>query len=122
MSPEERENLLKYAAKRSIERPTFLASALEIYRQYEQLDEAGLANYFGIPTTQLTRLALSRRPAPDSPTFRQDVTAIAQRYGFPPVKLANLLRRVTAYEEGGTTAPGFLMAARDREDEPEDEE
>ncbi len=121
MKPEERENFLTHAAKRMAKRPFFLGSALESYQEYEQLDEAGLASYLGIEATQLSRLGLCRRPDPTSSTFRQDVTAIAQRFGFPPNKLANLLRRVAAYEESENTTPGFLMAARDREDEPESE-
>lgn len=127
----EREELLEYAATKASRLDFFLASALSVYRQAESLDEAGLAVYLGIDPAQLSRLGLCHRPDPtDQASFRQDVLAIASRFTInPPGLLANLLRRVAALEAENTretqfspTRSNYLMAARDRSPEEDEED
>ncbi len=112
----QKEDFLGFTARRAADRPYFMASALESFRQREGLDRVGLAAYLGLPLEQLDRLALCARPnITNSRLFRTQLAAITVRFGIAPTPLANLLRRVAAYE--ADSAPANLMAARDYDEE-----
>ena len=113
------ERLLARAATRASRRAFFFASALEDYRKIEGLDEVQLSDYLRCTSKDLTRLALCRRPKSESPKFKDEVRAIAQRTGVDAGRLMKLLRHVDALGAllVGNTALGAFMAARDSEDE-----
>ncbi len=113
------ERLLARAATRAERRAFFIASALEDYRKMEGLDEAQLADYLHCTSSDLARLALCRRPKPESPKFKDEVRAIARHTGIDAGRLMKLLRHVDALGAlpTGNTALGAFMAARDGEEE-----
>ncbi len=117
----QKDSVMSFAARRAAKHSHFLEAALESYRQHEGLEQAELATYLGLPPKQLERLALCARPDLAEPTlFRTQLAAICTRFSIPLAPLANLLRRVAAYEAEST--PTNLMAARDHEEEPSRDE
>lgn len=117
--------LLHLATRKASAKPFFLASALETFCKIEQLEWSELATHLNVEPPQLDLLALCRRPDMSSPAaFQRDIRAICERFGIAPFQLAALMRRVAAYEASQANPPAtgnFLMAARDYEDEDEDE-
>lgn len=111
-------------ARRLSRDETFLAAALRRFAQSEGLDEVGLSRVLGCQPDDLPLLGLCRRPRPRAPDFRADVDRIAARHQLNAGALAAVVRRADALaalqsaarEESGN---GLLMAARDREDDPE---
>ena len=125
MSQAKREYLLAWAARRARGRESFIASDLAAYQERHQLDEARLADWLGGATWALTNLALCRRPQADASTFRADVERIAVHVGVRGERLARLLRETDAIaalraapaDASAPTEHGFLMAARDRQED-----
>ncbi len=116
-------------AKRAEGDPFFLASLLALYAASEDLGDAGLAVALGCPVETLTDLRLCRAPRPDPDGFRQDVAAVAGRFGVDVDRLAEIARRgqvlqkvrVSQRERGTTDVRGgAFLAARDK-DEPGDQ-
>lgn len=123
-SDKSKADLLNLTRRKAANRPFFLAAALEIFCQLEQLDQAGLAAYLKLEPGQLDLLGLCRRPDSTTPAaFQRDIRLICERFGIAPLQLARLLRRVAAYEALQAAPPtlnNFLMAARDYEEEPDE--
>jgi hypothetical protein len=119
---------LSAMAARAEREPFFLASVLAMYRDSKRLDEAGLADALGCRREDLLMLRLCRAPRTDGPGFREDIDCIAGRFGIDPQRLASVVKRgrvVARLQDGPASAredapTGWLMAARDREDERED--
>ena len=112
---------LKRLAARVESDPSFLASLLSEYARAEGLDDAGLARDLGCKEDDLTGVRLCRAPRPDPAGFREDVRRVAERFSLDADRLMGVVREAEALRrlrEGGAAAPGFLMAARDRPDEP----
>jgi hypothetical protein len=117
-------------AKRVEGDPFFLAPLLALFARSEGLDDAGLAAAFGRPVEILTDLRLCRAPRLDADGFRQDIAAIAGRFGLDAGVLATVVRRgqvlqaVTVSQQERSTADvggGSFLAARDAPPEPGDE-
>jgi hypothetical protein len=109
---------LDHLAARVRDDPFFLAHPLAEYARSAGLDDAGLAAALGCRAGDLTALRLCRAPAGDPAQFRADVGAIAGRFGIPPARLADAVRRGQNLARlravaPGATEPGFLLAARD---------
>jgi len=102
----------------------FLASLLATYARSEGLDDAGLAAALGCSGEDLTMLRLCRAPRSDAHEFWHDVTRIAERFRLEPERLAEAVKRglVLRRFQSAPPAGGFLMAARDGEDEPAEDE
>jgi hypothetical protein len=110
-------------AKRAEDEPFFLASVLAIYAQSERLDEGGLAAALGCPVGELTMIRLCRTPQSDSPQFWEDITTLADRFGMNPTRLAEAVKRGRVLLRlRAAKAGGALMAARDHEILPPEEE
>ena len=99
----------------------FLAWAFARYLAAERITEDALAARFGIARESLDLMGICGQPRPQF--FKEDVEAIADRFGVEPTRLANLLREVEVLEafrpkpEVGATV---LAAARDHvAEEPE---
>jgi transcriptional regulator with XRE-family HTH domain len=123
-------HLLRHAAQRALQHPFFLAADLEDFRQQRGMQEADLARFLQCTHQTLPRLALCRRPNPESPAFYSDIQRIASALGVDPTSLVRLIREVTALralQESGPAAStetgrGLLLAARDAEpEEPPDD-
>jgi hypothetical protein len=107
---------LRRTARAAESRPGFLAAAFARYRAVERIDEAELAHRLRIGGERLPELSLCLRPRPDR--FRQDVAAIALRFGADVGALASLIRQVDAFDEIEEEDPRSLLAAA--RDVPED--
>jgi hypothetical protein len=111
-------NPLDEMAGQTRHEPFFFGWLLEQYAIAERLTDASLAQELGCSQSDLRGLRLCRAPRPDEPDFREDVHRVAEALGLNEVKLTRLVRRarVTAkFQEQG----GFLMAARDLDEEAE---
>src|SRR5262249_41162891 len=111
---------LERLARRVVDDPSFLASALAGYARSEGLDDAGLAARLGCAVPMLAALRLCRMPRPEAPFFWQDVERIAARLAMSPELLAEAVRRGQSLAQWRSVAgppaeasAGFLMAARD---------
>jgi hypothetical protein len=112
---------LKRLARRVEADPHFLASLLAEYARAEGLDDVGLARELNCRAEDLTGVRLCRAPRPDPAGCWEDVRRVAERFALGAARLLEVVRQAEALRrlrEGGTTAPGFLMAARDRPVEP----
>jgi hypothetical protein len=117
--------LLARLAQRLEGDPAFLACALAEYARAERLDDDALARHLGCPPAELTAVRLCRAPRPGPADFRADVRHVAERFGLDETRLMEAVREAEALRrlrEGAAAAPGFLMAARDREGDPPPEE
>lgn len=98
--------------------PFFVASALAVYRDDMHLGADDLAAYLGCAADALPRLALCRRPAENSPVYRDEIERIAAFVGAAPARLANIMRHADLAQRRNRAATrGGLMAARDRRSE-----
>ncbi|HEY7030664.1 MAG TPA: hypothetical protein VH482_05010 [Thermomicrobiales bacterium] len=114
--------LFERTARAAEASPDFLAAVFARYRDAECVDEADVARRLGVAADRLSELALCLRPRPV--LFRQDVEAIAARFGIDAAALAGMIRHVDALDAFALPAtPRMLTAARDAEDDrsPEDE-
>lgn len=115
---------LERLARRVADDAFFLAPALALYARSEGLDEAALAARLECPLATLTLLRLCRMPHAQPPRFGQDIDCIATRFTVRAEVLAEVVRRgqnllqLRATETTAPDAAGFLLAARDRSDEP----
>jgi hypothetical protein len=111
-----RSRLFRRAARAAENRPGFLAAVFAWYRAVERIDEAELARRLAIGADRLPELSLCLRPQHDR--FRQDVAAIAIRFGADVGVLASLIRQIDALDEIGEKEPkNLLAAARDVEED-----
>ena len=97
-----------------------MAAALAGYQALHGMEDDALAEFLGCATGDLPRLALCRRPDPESGGFRAGVEEIAAYAGVDATRLGGLLREVDAMSAlagSGAADRGLLMAARDRLDE-----
>ena len=114
---------LRHAARRASQHSFFLAADLEQFRVRQGMEEGQLARFLGCAPEVLPRLALCRRPDPQSPSFRSDIQRIASALGLQQDRLAQLVRQTDVLKTLGRAGPdadqeaasGLLMAARDAE-------
>ncbi len=83
--------LLRQTALAAEQDAFYIAHALASYRERLGYDQAGLAQWLGVGPNQLAALAIRPRPDPSSPTFADDVQALADRYSADPGRLAEAL-------------------------------
>jgi hypothetical protein len=112
---------LDWLAQRVERDPGFLGSVLALYAQSERLDAAGLAAALGCSPEVLPKLKLCRPPRAER--FWDDVSGIAAHFGLDADRLAAVVRRgqVLAKLREFSSPNSTLLAARDREKEPEGE-
>ncbi|PYS93967.1 MAG: hypothetical protein DMF64_02980 [Acidobacteria bacterium] len=119
--------------------PRYMAYALAAYQQQENLSDKELAETLSILPELIVRLALCRRPAASAPQFAEQVRELADFTLTDESQLAGILRQVDGLEKLAAlpvTAPeteaqaetqfglplaGLLAAARDREEETDDQ-
>jgi hypothetical protein len=117
------------ALRRLVERTRqdafFVGRALSVYQRLHDLDDPQLAQWLGCSEPDLNRLALCRLPDDKKVGFQQDVRKIAAFAACDPDRLVQLLREVAAWDalQGNNqeVANGFLLAARDRKPEGDDD-
>ena len=107
---------LNALAKRVDDDPFFLACALRLYAEFEQMNPAKLAATLGCAEETLTCVQLCRMPAEDASGFQRDVDAIAARFGLRAEALAEAVRRgqVLLRLRSANDGSARFMAARDR--------
>lgn len=124
---------LRLLAAKLKENHDFLAWVLSIYQQKEHIDDEWLIAYLKTTPEMLVRLALCKRPDPNSSAFASQIREISTYTNIIPSDLANIIRQVDALEflskipnreshqTIGRLATGLLAAARDKLDVEEDE-
>lgn len=80
-----------WVAKRASNRTALLASALAEFAVRQEVSPESLADFLGCTPDRLAKLALCRRPDPNSPNFTSDIEKIASHCGADPVQLRLLL-------------------------------
>ncbi len=116
-------------AKRLNEDTEYMASILAMYQICERLTDQSLSELLGISPGMLARLALCKRPNPESADFAQQVRKLADFTGADVGAIANLIRQIEALEAmkvlskkqfgqserwSMAASQGLLAAARDR--------
>jgi hypothetical protein len=103
----------------------FVGRALAVYQRLHEMDDQQLAHWLKCSGPDLARLSLCRLPDDKKNEFRQEVRKIAAFAACDPDRLVEVLRGASAWEalqEGGEElVAGFLLAARDRKPEGEDD-
>jgi hypothetical protein len=123
MDSNESSHLLRYAAKKVAQNRFFLAEYLNEFSIIRGITEDELVQFLGCSSGLLPKLALCRRPDPDSPRFRSDVERIAAAFDIQPERLVRLIREVdtlkalaNARTKRQEVPDGLLAVARDDED------
>jgi hypothetical protein len=124
-----REQLKTGAMQRLVERTRqdafFVGRALAVYQKLHDMDDPQLAQRLKCSLSDLTRLALCRLPDDKKVGFQHDVRKIAAFAACDPDRLVQLLREVAAWDalqgDNQEVADGFLLAARDRKPEGDDD-
>jgi transcriptional regulator with XRE-family HTH domain len=121
-------SLLQYAAKRAVRSRFFLAESLKEFRINRGMTEDDLGAFLGCSPVLLTKLALCRRPDPESPKFRNDIERIATAFNMQPIRLVQVIREVDSLKALTEAKPineeapeGLLAVARDIEDKEADD-
>ncbi len=107
---------------RAADRPFYLASVIQPYKEMHGLDDRGLATLLGSTPENLMRLGLCRKPGSASAHFRQEVEQVAAYAGAQPAALAAVIRDAEASRalqsdstsDGGCERTNTLLAARDK--------
>ena len=94
------------------EDPFYLGWWLARYSELMSVDAPDVASGLGGLPEVIPEMSLCRSPNPESPRFRRDVEAIADRFQVRAETLANIIRTVQVASERDDA---FLLAARDRE-------
>jgi hypothetical protein len=123
------EHLKAEAQRRLVERARedafFVGRALAVYQKLNDLGDQQLAQWLECSKTDFTRLALCRLPGDRENGFQQNVRKIAAFAVCNPDRLVQLLREVASWEalqeESTELADGFLLAARDRKPDDDDD-
>lgn len=111
-------------ARRVEDDPFFLAAALSTYARAEGLSDAQLAQRLGCATAQLSAVRLCRKPRNSTREFQLDVERIADAFQIDAVVIAEAVRladSLRAFEQVREDA-GFLMAARNRDTDEDNDE
>lgn len=123
MERNETSSLLRYAARKAARNRFFLSEYLAEFRTDRGMTEDELARFLGCRSGLLSKLALCRRPDPESPKFRSDVEQIAAAFDMQPGRLVQLIREVDTLKALAEARPmkqeapnGLLAVARDDED------
>lgn len=119
MSSEDRFDAIR-ASRIAARSPKLIASLVP---GWERVFGGSVAAHLGADERSVARLSLCALPQPDR--FGADVGEIAAACGIDEGRLASFLRQAASVERMGSAAPvggvvdGRLMAARDRDEDPE---
>jgi len=112
--------LLQHAARRAAHDCFFFSESLVEFRNIRGMAEDQLVQFLGCSPGVLSKLALCRRPDPESPKFRSDVERIAAVFNMQPGSLVQLIREVDTMKALAKASPakqevpeGLLAVARD---------
>lgn len=95
--------------------PDFMAFILDQFCKQEGISVLELPESLGIMPEMVTRLALCRKPNPDTVDFARSVREIADYTFADEAVLANVIRRVSSIHSlRSAKEEAFLAAARDR--------
>ena len=109
---------LERLAERVADDPAFLASSLALFARSQAMNDEQLADHLGCPRDRLAELKLCRAPRPAGAAFRDDVQEIAAHFALSADRLGAAVRRGQALLTLRRHQPGgFLMAARDAEED-----
>lgn len=110
---------LERLSRRASKEPSFLGWQLAAFARARGFGDATLADFLGCPVATLANVRLCGPIRPEH--FRDDVTSVAAKFGLNPHRLAEAAKSLPAErtrEPANAEAPGVLLAARDRGDEP----
>jgi hypothetical protein len=123
---------IQIMARKLQDNPSYMAWTISKFQRQEKLSTQNLLNLLDTTEESLAKLALCKRPDPNSTDFSKQIRQISDHTSIDPLILAKLIRQsdsVTALAgkrstnlESKTTASQLgLAAARDRtEEENED--
>jgi hypothetical protein len=121
-------SLLQYAAIKASHNKFFLAESLNEFRISRGMTDDELAKFLGCNPALLSKIALCRRPDPDSSEFRGDIERIATTFSVLPIRLVQVIREVDTLKALAEIKPikekapeGLLAVARDDEDKKADD-
>lgn len=117
------------ALRRLVERARqdafFVGRALAVYQRLHDMDDPQLAQRLECSVPDLNRLVLCRLPDDKKDGYQQDVRKIAAFAPCNPDRLVQLLREVASWEalqeDSQELAGRFLLAARDRKPDGDDD-
>ena len=117
--------------------PIYMSYVLSVYQKQENLMDEELAQELGTLPALVSRLAVCKRPDSSSAQFAEQVRELADYTLIDEAQLAGILRQVEAIEklagrpaalsttelerQSGLSPPGLLAAARDRDEQGDDE-
>lgn len=124
MEKQTSDDLLERAFEKATELPIFIAGDLRLYGSLNEIPEGKISSFLNCTQRDFYNLGLCKRPDPLSPLFRSQVEKIASYAGVDAQRLAHLLRetdsakamQVLQSPPNSVHSPGYLMAARDKED------
>lgn len=107
--------------------PLFVGHSLRAFAAARDLDEAHIAAFLGCGQGAISRLAMCRQPSVNEETYQQDIEQIAAFVGCDSSRLQQLLREtmgISVLRESTASVRDnvTLLAARDRQDEPDGDE
>jgi hypothetical protein len=135
--PSEATRQLENLARRLGDNPEYMSFVLATYVKQEKLTDEDLAARLDSTPAMIARLKLCKRPNSKSAQFSNHVRQIAAYTNTDVARLANILRQIDSLEQlsqqpkvAGSKAAdaeqmplrsGLLAAARDREEEAEED-
>jgi hypothetical protein len=103
--------VLRLLMERMKEDPAFMAYALDVYCEQQELDESGLVTRLATTSDAIVRLALCKRPDSNSPKFAEQVQQIANYTSISQPLLLDVLKASEGLIPGGAVVTGDLPAA-----------
>lgn len=87
---------LQAIARKLRDDPNYMAWILAAYQKFENLTDNQLRIKLGTNEHMLARLALCKRPSPNSPNFQVQINQIAEYSNIGKLTLVNIIRHVDA--------------------------
>jgi hypothetical protein len=123
---------LQAIARKLRDDPEYMAWILAAYQKFENLTDTQLRNKLGTNEHMFARLALCKRPLPNSPDFQVQINQIAEYSNIDNLTLVNMIRHVDALTalsnqwvgedrkadsaQDLPAQPGLMAATRDKSD------
>jgi len=121
MTPDQLESLYASVFRNASEDPKWLGYWIVRFMHSERLPRSELAAQFGITEHALVLLCLCRTPRPEH--FQEDIHVVSERTGAREEEIARMIRQENALanwrDNRSVTHTGWLLAASDREVQPE---
>ena len=124
MTPDQLESLYASVFRNTGKDPKWLGYWIGRFIDSERLPRSELARQFGITEHALALLCLCRTPRPEH--FQEDIHVVSERTGAREEDIARVIRQENVLarwrDNTSVTPAGWLLAASDREAEPESDD